>query len=81
MKRRSCLTAAGGIAAIIYLLFLSGTVLGYDLTDTFSIGGVIAGTYQYQWVNGDDYLGRGVLPFQPEFSFRPTEHDEFFTNL
>jgi hypothetical protein len=81
MKRRPCLTAAGGIAAIICLLFLNGTVSGYDLTDKFSIGGVIAGAYQQQWVDGDDNLGRGALPFQPEFSFRPTEYDEIFAKF
>ena len=81
MKRRPCLTSVSGIAAIIYLVFLSGMVLGYDLTDKFSIGGVIAGAYQYQWVDGDNKKGRGALPFQPEFSFRPTEHDEIFANF
>jgi hypothetical protein len=81
MKRRPCLTAVSGIAAIICLLFLSGTVLGYDITDKFSIGGVMAGAYQQQWVDGDENLGRGALTFQPEFSFRPTEQDEFFANF
>jgi Carbohydrate-selective porin, OprB family len=81
MKSQSCLTAVGGIAAIIYLLFVSGTASGYDLTDKFSIGGVIAGAYQYQGVDGDDNLGRGALPFQPEFSFRPTEQDEIFAKF
>ncbi len=81
MKRRPCLIAVSGIAAIIYLLFLNGTVSGYDLTDKFSIGGVIAGAYQYQGVDGDDNMGRGALPFQPEFSFRPTQDDEIFANF
>jgi len=81
MKRPPCLVAVSGIAAIIYLLFLNGTVSGYDLTDKFSIGGILAGAYQYQRVDGDDNMGRGALPFQPEFSFRPTENNEIFANF
>jgi len=81
MKRRPCLIVVSGIVAIIYLLFLSGTVWGYDLTEKFSIGGIIAGAYQYQWVDGDDNKDRGALPFQPEFSFRPTEDDEIYANF
>jgi hypothetical protein len=66
---------------VISLFLTSGPALGYDLTDKFSIDGVIAGGYQYQWANRDDNLGRGALPFQPEFNFRPTEQDEFFAKL
>jgi len=36
----------------------------------------MAGAYQYQWVDGDDNKGCGAVPFQPEFSFRPTGKDE-----
>lgn len=70
-----------GFVSIFILLLFPGTVLGYDITDKFSIGGVLAGAYQYQWVDGDDNKGRGALPFQPEFSFRPTEKDEIFTKF
>ena len=57
---------------------------GYDITDQFSIGGVLAGAYQVQSVDDDledDNAGRGGLPFQPEFSFRPTEKDEIFAKF
>ena len=81
MKGQRDITAVSGIAAIIFMVFINGTALGYDLTDKFSIGGVMSGAYQQQWVDGDDNLGRGALPFQPEFSFRPTEQDEFFVNF
>lgn len=60
---------------------MPGTVLGYDINEKFSIGGVLAGSYQYQWVDGDDSKGRGALPFQPEISFRPTGRDEVFTKF
>ncbi len=63
------------------ILFLSFPALGYEITDKFSIGGVLAGGYQYQWADGDDNLGRGALPFQPEMSFQPTMQDEIFARL
>ena len=72
---------ASGIVTTICLLILQGTVLGYDIADKLSIGGVIAGAYQYQWADSEDNKGRGGLPFQPEFSFRPTEKDEIFVNF
>jgi len=53
----------------------------YDITDKFSIGGVLSGAYQYQSVDGDDNKGRGAVPFQPEISFRPTEKDEIFAKF
>ena len=81
MKRRPCLIAAIGSVSIICLLLLHGTVLGYDITDKFSIGGVLAGAYQYQSGDDIDDKGRGALPFQPEFSFRPTERDEVFAKF
>ena len=81
MKSRPCLRTAFALAAIIFMVFINGTVLGYDLTDKLSIGGVMAGVYQQQWVEGDDNLGRGALSFQPEFSFRPTAQDEFYASF
>jgi hypothetical protein len=63
------------------LIFLSNSVLGYDINDKFSIGGVLAGAYQYQWADGDEDLGRGAISFQPEFSVRPTEKDEVFAKF
>jgi porin len=72
---------SGDLLTIALCLAFPPTVKGYDLTDKFSIGGVLAGGYQYQWVDSDDDKGRGAVPFQPEFSFRPTEHDEIFANF
>jgi hypothetical protein len=46
-----------------------------------SIGGVLSGAYQYEWVSGPstpDDLGRGAVAFQPEISITPTENDEIF---
>ena len=46
-----------------------------------SIGGVLSGAYQYEWVDGPsdpDDQGRGAVAFQPEVSVTPTEIDEIF---
>jgi len=63
---------------VMSLFFIQTTALGYDITDKVSIGGMLAGAYQYQWADGDDDRGRGALPFEPEISFRPTGQDEIF---
>jgi porin len=62
-------------------LFFAGPGEGYDLTDKFSIGGVLSGAYQHQTGDGIEDKARGAIPFQPEFSFRPTERDEIFTKF
>jgi hypothetical protein len=52
-----------------------------DLAKYVSIGGVLSGAYQYEWVSGPsdpDDLGRGAVAFQPEISITPTENDEIF---
>ena len=46
-----------------------------------SIGGVLSGAYQYEWIDGPpdiDDQGRGALSFQPEISITPSETDEIF---
>jgi porin len=46
-----------------------------------SLGGVLSGAYQYEWVDGPpdiDDQGRGALSFQPKVSITPTEYDEIF---
>ncbi len=56
----------------------------YDINDKFSIGGIIAGVYQYQSLSdapGYDNEGRGVLVFQPEVSFKPIDSDEVFAKF
>ena len=70
-----------GLFSIALCLFFAAPVKCYDINDKFSIGGVMAGAYQYQTGEDVDDKGRGALPFQPEFSFRPTENDEFFANF
>ena len=55
-----------------------------DIAKYVSIGGVISGTYQYEWLSGSpdlDDQGRGAVSFQPEISVTPTENDEIFFKL
>jgi porin len=55
-----------------------------QVTDKLSIGGVLAGAYQYQDVRGApgfEDTGRGAVPFQPEISFKPTDTDEIFAKF
>ena len=59
-------------------------VFGYDVTDKFSLGGILAGAVQCQTLDdattADDEC-RGAMPMQLEASFRPTEQDELFVKL
>ena len=70
---------------IISLWFVLTAVMSnsyaYDITEKFSIGGIMAGVYQYQWVDGDEDKGRGAFNFEPEISFRPNEQNEFFVKF
>jgi hypothetical protein len=71
------------ICAMIIGLMIS-PVMAYDINEKFSIGGVIAGTYQYQNISGDPEAkdkGNGYIPFQPEFGYTPTDRDEVFFKL
>ncbi len=68
---------------IFTLSLVSRAAQAYDLTDKFSVGGVLAGAYQVMDVEADDLeqRGGGALSLQPEFSFRLNERDELFTKL
>lgn len=80
-KRRCGQISSGGCTALILLLLFSGTVWGYNITDNFSIGGVLSGVYQYQTASDDPHVqgtGSGIIPFQPEMLYTPTERDEIF---
>ena len=69
------------LTVVMSLFFIWTTALGYDVTDKFFVGGILAGAYQYQWVDGDENKGRGAVPFEPEISFRPTANDEIFAKF
>jgi hypothetical protein len=70
----------------LVLIIIVSNSFAYDITDKFSIGGIMAGAYQYQWLgddaNGeDDDIGRGAVNFEPEFRFRPNENNEIFAKI
>jgi porin len=58
---------------------------GYDITDKFSIGGVLAGAWQYLEVDDDiedvDDGPKAAVAFQPQMSFRPYENSELFAKF
>jgi len=65
----------------IFLTMVISTLLAapagaYDITDQFSVNGVLSGAYQHQWADGDEDQGRGALPFQIEMDFQLSEQDE-----
>jgi porin len=68
------------------LAVLVSNTHAYDITEKFSIGGIMAGVYQYHWLyyyasGADEDRGRGAVNFEPEFSFRPNENNEIFAKI
>jgi len=60
------------------------SVDAYDLSEMFSVGGVLAGVYQYQSLDrdgGGTDEGGGAIPLQIEASLRPTDVDEVFVKF
>ncbi len=72
-----------GIFFVLMLSIILNSLpaFGYDINDKFSIGGIMAGAYQYQWVDGDENKGRGAFNFEPEVSFRPNEQNQIFVKF
>jgi hypothetical protein len=95
MKKRVMKVGLGCLWATFGMFLVTNSSWGYDINDKFSIGGVMAGIYQYRSLGdsplyavdeeGNQYEfeseGRGLLAFQPEVSFTPTENDEVFTKF
>jgi len=74
----------GYILAISGIFVLAGNGVAYEINDKLSIGGIIAGVGQYQSISnapGFENEGRGLLIFEPEISFSPTDNDELFAKL
>ena len=73
--------------AALTILLLHAGAYGYDVTDRFSVGGVLAGAWQYLQAD-EDAAGEDVddgpkasVVFQPEMSFRPYENSELFAKF
>ena len=82
MKRKT-------LAVSLLTLGVGAPVYALDVTDNFSIGGVLSAAGQCQSLSddgeiagdeGDDECNAG-MPLQPEFHLRLTEDDEFFMKL
>jgi hypothetical protein len=59
-------------------------IVGKEGESRLTLGGVVAGIYQYQFLDHGDGGrddGGGAFAFQPEISFQPTPRDELFTKL
>jgi len=72
------------LLAILSVFLLANNASGYEINDKLSIGGIIAGEWQYQDLNeapGFDSEGRGAMVFQPEISFTLTDSDEVFAKF
>ncbi len=74
------------LAVLLSALGVGAPVYALDITDQFSIGGVLSGTMQCQSLSDEgtrdaDDQCQGAMLVQPEFHFRLTEDDEFFMKL
>ena len=85
MKNEKIKKSVLGLLLAILGIFLQGSNgFAYEINDKLSIGGVVAGVYQYQSISDApdfDSEGRGALVFQPEVSFTPTDSDEVFAKF
>ncbi len=66
------------------ILLQGSNGLGYMLTEQLSIGGVVAGIYQYESIAdapGFENEGRGFLIFEPEIAYTPTDNDALFAKF
>ena len=66
------------MAAAILVLLIIRVAPAYHVTDKFSIGGIVAGGYQY---DGEDRSDGGAVTFRPHVSYQPSERDELFAKL
>lgn len=81
-ETRGCLPTF--LLALWGALFLPGPAAPFEVTETLSVGGVLAGIYHTQTLTeapGYDSTGRGLLAFQPEAHFKPTVEDELCVKL
>jgi porin len=88
MKRRINLPFGGEILSLVICsLFLVSTAMGYDVTEKLSVGGVLAGNWQYlqgdEDADGEDVDDgpKAAVAFQPEVSFRPYDNSELFAKF
>ena len=72
------------LCVILGVLFQGSNGFAYQINEQFSIGGVVAGVYQYQSIaDAPDFenQGRGFLTFEPEVAYRPNISNEVFVKF
>ena len=72
------------LALLPALIVTTTTAQAYDITDNFSVGGILSGAGQCQRLSEDagfDDECKGALLLQPEMSLRPTDNDELFVKF
>lgn len=75
------------LSIVMALLLFQANAFGYDINDKFSIGGVMAGNWQYLSADEDaedanvDDGPKASIVFQPEMSFRPVGSTELFAKF
>lgn len=72
------------ISLVLTLLLPLTAVQAYDLNEKFSVAGILAGSIQCQNLsNAPGFSNRcaTALPFQTEFSYRPTQRNELYLKL
>ena len=74
------------LAMSLLALGFAAPVHALDVTDNFSVGGVLSGSVQCQSLSDEGTQDandecQGAMPLQPEFHLRLTENDEFFMKL
>ena len=70
--------------AFLGVIFQGINGFAYPINEQLSIGGVVAGIYQYQSItDASDFenQGRGFLTFEPEVAYTPTDRDEVFAKF
>jgi len=73
------------VLSVLFAALSAGAATqAYDVTEYFSVSGVLAGAVQCQVILNEGQAGNecdGALPFQPELSLRPWESGELFVKL
>ena len=66
------------LATVALVLMAAEVASAYDINDKLSIGGVLAGGYQY---DGDGHQGGTAGTFRPHIDFRPSKRDQLYLKL
>jgi len=74
----------GLLFSLLGIFYQATDGFAYQINDQLSIGGVVAGIYQYQSIDdapGYHSEGRALMTCEPEVSYTPTNNDQLFAKL